>query len=61
MPLAAFATLDGGLIRLKAAWGDPEGSTTLVTAQGTSPVGDLSSAAALGEQVASQLRAQGAG
>ena len=61
MPLAAFATLEGGLIRLNAAWGDPGGSTTLVTASATAPVGDLSSAAALGEQVAAQLRAQGAG
>ncbi len=61
MPLAAFATLEGGLIRLNAAWGDPGGSATLVTASATAPVGELSSAAALGEQVAAQLRAQGAG
>jgi hydroxymethylbilane synthase len=61
MPLAAFATLEGGLIHLNAAWGDPGGSPTLVTASATAPVGDLSSAAALGEQVAAQLRAQGAG
>jgi hydroxymethylbilane synthase len=60
MPLAAFATLENGFIRLNAAWGDPEGSTALVTAQGAIPVGDLSSAAALGEQVAARLRAQGA-
>jgi hydroxymethylbilane synthase len=60
MPLAAFATLENGFIRLSAAWGDPEGSTALVTAQGAIPVGDLSSAAALGEQVAARLRAQGA-
>ncbi len=61
MPLAAFATLEGGLIRLNAAWGDPGGSATLVTASATAPVGELSGAAALGEQVAAQLRAQGAG
>ena len=61
MPLAAFATLTGGLIRLNAAWGDPAGSTKLVTAEGTTAAGDLSGAAVLGEQVAARLRAQGAG
>jgi len=60
MPLAAFATLEQGAIHLKAAWGDPEGGATLLTAHGTAPAGDLTGAAALGEQVAAQLRAQGA-
>ena len=60
MPLAAYATLDGEFLRLNAAWGDPGGSATLVSARGTAQAEDLSAAAALGEQVAAQLRAQGA-
>ena len=60
MPLAAFATLQGGAIQLNAAWGDPEGSATLVAASGTSVAGDLAAAGALGEQVAARLRALGA-
>ncbi|MET4576369.1 hydroxymethylbilane synthase [Ottowia thiooxydans] len=60
MPLAAHATLDNGQIQLRAAWGDPEGGPTLVTAHGVAPVGDLASAESLGTLVASQLRAGGA-
>jgi hydroxymethylbilane synthase len=60
MPLAAFATLDDGVVHLKAAWGDPEGSPTLLTAHGSAPAGELSAAASLGEQVAARLREQGA-
>ncbi|MFT3777485.1 MAG: hydroxymethylbilane synthase [Ottowia sp.] len=60
MPLAAHATLDGGCLHLRAAWGDPEGSAALVTAQGEAQVGDLEQAAALGQRVAEALRARGA-
>ena len=60
MPLAAHATLEGGQIHLRAAWGDPEGAPVLVTAQGTAPVADIAGAAALGERVAAELRAGGA-
>ncbi|MFT4194033.1 hydroxymethylbilane synthase [Ottowia sp.] len=60
MPLAAHATLDGGRLHLRAAWGDPEGSATLVTAQSEAQVDDLEQAAALGQRVAEALRARGA-
>ena len=35
MPLAAHATLEGGAMRLRAAWGDPQGQPRLVTTQGS--------------------------
>ena len=60
MPLAAHAELDGGVLSLRAAWGDPEGSAQLVHAQGRTTVLDLASAEQLGLQVAQQLRAGGA-
>ena len=60
MPLAAFARWQGGTLQLRAAWGDPEGSTSLVRAEVAGIPADLSAAAALGEQVAAQLRAAGA-
>ena len=61
MPLAAHATLEGKLLTLRAAWGDPQdGSARLVTAQGQAQAGDLAQAAALGQQVAAQLRTGGA-
>ena len=60
MPLAAHAVLDGGVLRLRAAWGDPEGSATLVHADARTRALDLASAEALGLQVAAQLRAGGA-
>ena len=60
MPLAAHATLDGAVLRLDAAWGDPQAATPLVRAQATGTVTRLDEAAALGEQVAAQLRAGGA-
>jgi hydroxymethylbilane synthase len=56
MPLAAYATLDGGTLSLQAAWGDPEGRIPLVRAQGAAAAADLAAAEALGLQVASQLR-----
>ena len=60
MPLAAHAVLEGGVLSLQAAWGDPEGGTTLVPAQSQTTVLDLASAEQLGLQVAAQLRAGGA-
>ncbi len=60
MPLAAHATLEGGVLRLQAAWGDPQGSATLVRAQGQVSAPDLASAERLGLDVAAQLRAGGA-
>lgn len=56
MPLAAYATLEGGALRLRAAWGDPDGRIPLVSAQGAAVVADLAAADALGQQVAAQLR-----
>ncbi|MDO8280048.1 MAG: hydroxymethylbilane synthase [Burkholderiaceae bacterium] len=60
MPLAAFAMLDGAVLRLDAAWGDPEGGPALVRASGMGAVPGLPEAAALGERVAADLRAGGA-
>lgn len=60
MPLAAHAVLDGGVLGLRAAWGDPQGSTTLVRASAQTSRPNLESAEQLGLQVASQLRAGGA-
>ena len=60
MPLAAHAVLEGGVLKLRAAWGDPEGSTALVPAQAQTTAPDLASAEQLGLQVAAQLRAGGA-
>ena len=60
MPLAAHAELEGEVLRLRAAWGDPEGSPTLVRASGQTSTLDLASAEQLGLQVAGQLRTGGA-
>jgi hydroxymethylbilane synthase len=60
MPLAAHATLSGATLSLRAAWGDPEGSSTLVTAQTVADVGSLEHAESLGTQVAAELRRGGA-
>lgn len=60
MPLAAHATLDNGVLHLRAAWGDPEGSSTLVTAQGQEAADDLQAAETLGLSVAQALRQAGA-
>ena len=60
MPLAAHATLDNGVLHLRGAWGDPEGSSTLVTAQGQEAADDLQAAEALGLSVAQALRQAGA-
>ena len=60
MPLAAHAVLQGGVLHIEAAWGEPEGAATLVRAQASSPELTLPAAEALGLQVAAQLRAGGA-
>ena len=60
MPLAAYATLSGEYLRLRAAWGDPDGAAPLVRAQSGASVADLDAAAELGTGVAAQLRAGGA-
>ena len=65
MPLAAHATLTDGVLRLQAAWGDPEGSPVLLraeTQQALNPADPASRefARQLGEAVAGQLRSLGA-
>lgn len=60
MPLAAHAVLQAGVLQIDAAWGEPEGATTLVRAQASTRELTLAAAEALGLQVAAQLRAGGA-
>ena len=61
MPLAAHATLDDtGILTIQAAWGDPDQPAPLVLARAQAVVADNTQAAALGEQVAAQLRQGGA-
>ena len=60
MPLAAHATLAGDVLSLRAAWGDPEGSTQLVNAALSGAVSSLQDAEAFGLQVAAELRRGGA-
>jgi hydroxymethylbilane synthase len=70
MPLAAFTRgAIGGQLRLDAAWGDPQDlsedanvrpASPLVRASEQAEIGTLAQAQALGERVASRLRAAGA-
>ena len=60
MPLAAHATLAGEVLRIDAAWGDPEQPRPLVRAQAIGAVGSVEEAAALGALAAERLRAGGA-
>ena len=60
MPLAAHATIEGGVLKLQAAWGDPEGAATLVTADAHASTDGLEAAEALGLSVAQALRDGGA-
>jgi len=60
MPLAAHARLEGGLLHIDAAWGDPESRIPLVRASASGPATALEQADALGIAVAAQLRAGGA-
>ena len=57
MPLAAYATLQGQMLSIDAAWGDIQNQLPLVRASATRAVTDLASAAALGQQVAEALMA----
>ncbi|OYU45706.1 MAG: hydroxymethylbilane synthase [Burkholderiales bacterium PBB4] len=58
MPLAAFATLQGDLLSIRAAWGDPQGSSPLIVESAQRQVSNETSAVMLGEQVALALRAR---
>jgi hydroxymethylbilane synthase len=68
MPLAAHAEWDGAQLRLNAAWGEPEEErisadkekSDLVVAHLSHAVGDIDAAAAMGEEVAAKLLANGA-
>ncbi len=57
MPLAAYATVAGIQLEIRATWGDPEGLVPLVQAHAQGAVHVLADAVALGEQVALQLQA----
>ncbi|NMM76099.1 hydroxymethylbilane synthase [Rhodococcus sp. SRB_17] len=61
MPLAAHARLEGTTLHLDAAWGDPDGRRPLVRAHARGTAIALEQANTLGEAVAAQLRAGGAG
>ena len=56
MPLAAYATLNGEMLHIRAAWGDPEGVQPLVRAEAQGSATTLAEATALGEQVARTLQ-----
>ena len=56
MPLAAYATLDGNVLSIRAVWGDPEGLVPLVHAQAQGTVLNAAAATQLGEAVARQLQ-----
>ncbi len=58
VPLAAYATMDGDLLYLRAAWGDADGVRPLVHASARGVVRDDDAAMALGAQVARALQAQ---
>ena len=61
MPLAAHAVFEAGdTLHLRAAWGEPEGTTALVQVEARASVGSLGQAEALGAQVVQLLRAGGA-
>ncbi len=61
MPLASYADWqEGGELRLRTAWGDPDGRSPLVRAEGQARVDTLAEAEALGQRVAAGLRAAGA-
>ena len=56
LPLAAYATLNGETLHIRAAWGDPEGVQPLVRAEAQGSATTLAEATALGEQVARTLQ-----
>jgi hydroxymethylbilane synthase len=60
MPLAAHAEWQGDQLRLRTAWGDPEGQIALVRAEDAGTVQALAQAEALGARVAAALQSAGA-
>ncbi len=60
MPLAAYAMFSGEYLQLRAAWGEAEGSGSLLREQSASAVAALEQAIRLGGEVAARLRAAGA-
>lgn len=58
MPLAAYATVEGDQLSIRATWGDPEGLKPLVQAQAQGSAPDATSATRLGEHVARELQAK---
>ena len=56
MPLAAYATLNGDTLHIRAAWGDPEGVQAMVRAEAQGTATTLAEATALGEHVARTLQ-----
>ena len=57
MPLAAFATLNGRVLDLRAAWGDADGTLPVVQTRSSAEVVNVEQASALGARVATDLRA----
>lgn len=57
MPLAAYATVQGEELQIRAAWGDADGVRPVVYASARGPVHDVAAATSLGEQVARDLQA----
>ena len=60
VPLAAYATLEGDTLFIRAAWGDPEGQLPLVRAEQRAVVTTLAQADAVGLAIAQALQAAGA-
>ena len=60
VPLAAYATLEGDTLFIRAAWGDPEGKLPLVRAEQRAIVTTLAQADAVGLAIAQALQAAGA-
>ncbi|MGQ0708396.1 MAG: hydroxymethylbilane synthase [Rhodoferax sp.] len=57
MPLAAYATVDGTHLHIRALWGDPDGARPLAHAESTGEAPTVEAAVALGEQAARALQA----
>ena len=60
VPLAAYATLEGDTLFIRAAWGDPDGQLPLVRAEQRAVVTTLAQADAVGLSIAQALQAAGA-
>lgn len=61
VPLAAYATVEGEQLHIRALWGDPDGLRPLARAELSGRADTIEAAAALGEQVARALQAAVAG